>query len=87
MAAVTPSSVVTLSMGSTTGYVATFAGTVDNGDTWASGIPNIKHIIVTQNDDNTTQASAGAGATWSGSTITLVIGEDNTSLKLLVLAG
>lgn len=85
MAAVTPSSVERINMGSVDGIIATFAGTVDTGDTWASGITNIKHIIVTQNDGNTTQASAGVGATWSGSTITLVMGEDNTSVKLLIL--
>lgn len=86
MAAVTPSTITRVSLGDLTGHIAVFAGTVDTADTWASGITGIVAVIATQNDSNTTQASAGVGTTVSGSTITLVAGEDNTAITLLVLS-
>lgn len=86
MAAVTPTSVIRESFGSLTAHIATFAGTLDTADTWASGIPGIVCVIPIQNDSNTTQASAGAGCTFSGSTITFVLGEDNTAVNLIVLS-
>lgn len=86
MAAVTPTSVTRFSMGDLTGHLAVFAGTLDTADTWASGIPGIVGLIPVQNDSNTTQASAGVGATWSGSTVTFVLGEDNTAVNLIVLS-
>lgn len=86
MAAVTPTSITRFSVGDLTGTLAVFAGTLDTADTWASGIPGIFALIPVQNDSNTTQASAGAGATWSGSTVTFVLGEDNTAVNLIVLS-
>lgn len=87
MAAITPSSVKQISMGSVSAYIANFANTADNGDTWASGIPNIIHVVATQGDASAVQAATGAGASYSGSTITLHLAEDNSAVNLLVLAG
>lgn len=86
MAAVTPTSTTRFSLGDLTGILAVFANTTDTADTWASGIQGIVAVVPIQNDSNTTQASAGVGATFSGTTITFVIGEDNTAVNLLVLA-
>ena len=86
MAAVVPTSVKEFSVGDLKGTLAVFAGTLDTADTWASGIPGIFALIPVQNDGNTTQASAGVGATWSGSTVTFVLGEDNTAVNLIVLS-
>lgn len=85
MAAVTPTSLTRFSVGDLTGHLAVFAGTLDNGDTWSSGLVNIFAVIPVQNDSNSTQASAGVGATWSGSTVTFALGEDNTAVNLIVL--
>jgi len=87
MAAVTPTSTKQISVGSTIGYIASFAATTDDADTWASGIPNIVFVSATQADTAGTQAATGAGASFSGSTVTFHIGEDNSAVELLVLAG
>ena len=65
MAAITPSTLVRGSAGDFTLHIAKFATTADNADTWASGIPGIVAVVATQIDTNTTQASAGVGATYS----------------------
>jgi hypothetical protein len=85
MAAVTPTSVDKAILGSYNAYMVKFDGTLDTGDTWASGIPGIVFWIATQADGNTTQASAGVGATVSGSTFTFAVGEDNTAVHLFVI--
>jgi hypothetical protein len=86
MAAVTPTSVIRHNFGSLTATVAAFAATTDDADTWASGIPGIVAIIATQEDTAGTQAATGAGASNSGSTITIHLGEDNSAVKLVVLS-
>lgn len=86
MAAVTPSSLIKTTLGKYNLYMATFAGTLDTGDTWASGISGVVHWMVGQADTNSTQASAGAGATHSAGTFTLSVGEDNTAVHLWVVA-
>ena len=87
MAAVTPSTVTQANFGSLNVHIATFANTTDDGDTWVSGITDIVAVIPVQFDGVTTQASAGIGYTLSGTTITIVLGEDNTAVKLIVLSG
>lgn len=87
MAAVTPTSTKRINMGSVTGFICSFANTTDNADTWASGIPNIVFVSPTGADAVGTQASQGAGASFSGSTITFHLGEDDSAVELLVLAG
>jgi len=86
MAVVTPDSIKTFSIGDLKGTLAVFANTLDTADTWASGIPGIFALIPVQNDSVTTQASTGVGATWSGSTVTFRLGEDNTAVNLIVLS-
>lgn len=86
MAAVTPASLYKLNAGEVTLYVANFANTTDTGDTWSSGIPGIISVAGIQADAPSTQGSTGAGASFSGSTITLYAGEDNSAITLWVLA-
>jgi hypothetical protein len=86
MAAVTPATLTQFSVGDLKGYYASFADTTDTGDTWASGIPGIVAVFASQGGAVTTQASAGAGASFSGSTVTIYLGEDDTAVNLLVLA-
>ena len=87
MAAITPSNTKQVSVGSLKGIIADFAATADNGDTWASGISDIVYVSATQEDASSTQGKIGCGASWSGSTITLRLAEDNTAVRLLVLSG
>lgn len=87
MAAVTPTSTKQISLGGVKGIIADFANTLDSGDTWSSGIPDIVWIGATQEDVAGTQTSEGCGASWSGSTITLYVGENNSAVRLLVLSG
>lgn len=84
MAAITPTSIIRTTFGDLTVHFARFAGTADTADTWASGIPGIVFHQLTINDDVTTQASIGGGATVSGSTFTIALGEDNTAFDLAV---
>jgi len=86
MAAVTPSTLIKSTFGDWNVYLAIFAGTVDTADTWASGISGATFWFAGQADSNTTQASAGVGATYSGTTFTFALGEDNTAFHLMVLA-
>ena len=86
MAAVTPDTVITENIGSIRLVVAKFANTVDDADTWDSGIDNIIAVAASQADAPATQASTGAGASYSDDVITLHLGEDNTAVTLLVFA-
>ena len=85
MAAVTPSTTQRESNGSLTLTIANFANTTDNGDTWASGIEGILSVMACQADASGVQAATGAGASYSGSTITLHIAEDNSAVTVWVL--
>ena len=87
MAAVTPTTTKQISVGSVKGIIADFANTLDSGDTWASGIDDIVWIGATQEDVAGTATSTGCGASWSGSTVTFYLGEDNSAVRLLVLSG
>lgn len=88
MAAVTPTTVTQISVGSTKGIIASFAATTDDADTWTSGIPDIVFVSATQADTAGTQAATGAGASFSAAgVVTFHIGEDNSAIELLVLSG
>ena len=87
MAAVTPSSVAQHSLGSLTLYIATFANTTDNGDTWDSGITDIVKTWANQADAPGTQTSTGAGSSHSSDVITIYLAEDNSAVEVFVLAG
>ena len=84
MAAVTPSSTYVESVGSLKLTIANFANTSDSADTWASGIPGILSVMACQADASATQTSIGAGASFSGSTVTLYAAEDNSAITLHV---
>lgn len=86
MAAVTPSKIIESSQGDNKLIIANFANTLDNADTWASGIPGIVSVMACQADTAGTATSTGAGASFSGSTITFHIGENDSAVTLWVLA-
>lgn len=86
MAAVTPSATYRESVGSLTLTIATFAATVDNGDTWASGIQGILGVWITGTDAPGTQTNIGSGASFSGATVTLRLAEDNSACTLFVVS-
>lgn len=88
MAAVTPTSVKQISVGSLSGIIAEFAATTDNADTWSSTIPNLVWTSAEQADTSGTQAATGAGSSFDANgVITFHLGEDNSAVSLLVLYG
>jgi len=84
MAAVTPSTTYRENVGSLTLTIANFANTTDDADTWASGIEGIVSVMACQADTAGTAAATGSGASFSGSTITFHVGEDNSAITLHV---
>jgi len=86
MAAVTPSTIIESSQGDNKLIIANFANTTDSGDTWASGIQGIVSVMACQADVAGTATSTGAGASYSGSTITLYMGEANSAMTVWILA-
>jgi hypothetical protein len=86
MAAVTPSTTYRESCGSGTLIIANFAATTDDGDTWASGIEGIVSVMACQADTAGTATSTGAGASFSGKTVTFHIGEADSKVTLWVFA-
>jgi len=86
MAAITPTGVLLENAGSTTFHIATFAATVDDGDTWASSIEHIVGYWGNCTDTPTTQTSEGVDVALSGSTFTFSLGEANRGIMLYVLS-
>lgn len=85
MAAKTPSSIVRSNAGSETRLTVTFTD-LDDGDTWASGLPNnVKSQFFTRTDDPSTQASVGVAVAESSGTFTFYPAEDNAAGILTVL--
>lgn len=89
MAAVTPDTITRTNLGSFTAYIYELPATTDDTNTISTGIPDIRWVFASQADTAGTQASTGAGASWDTSTgvITVHLGEDNSAVTLLVLAG
>lgn len=81
MAAITPTNVTRVSLGSGTLVVATFT-TCSDGDTWASGVSAITAKWIDMNGNPSTQASAGYGSTFSGGTFTFYPGENSLAFGL-----
>lgn len=81
MAAITPSNVTRVSLGSANLVVASFT-TVSDGDTWASGIGSIVSKWTDMNGNPGTQASAGFASTFSGGTFTFYPGENSLAFTL-----
>lgn len=87
MAAITPTSIVRASAGSLTMLKASFAGTADDGDTWASGLgTNVVSYVIQDTDNPTTQASVGVAAEYSSGTFTFYPAEDNKSFDVVIWA-
>lgn len=83
MAALTASSVKRHSSGDQTKIVATFSS-IDDGDTWASGLTGVEDYYFQQTNDPSTQTSAGNSVAESSGTFTFYPGEDAAAGKLVV---
>lgn len=81
MAAITPTNVNRVSLGSGNLVIADFT-TVSDGDTWASGIAAISGKWTDHNDNPTTQASVGIASTFSAGTFTFYPAEDGAAFTL-----
>lgn len=89
MAAVTPDKITATNLGSVTAYIYELPATTDDTNTITTGIPDIRWVFASQEDTAGTQAATGAGVSWVQSTgvITVHLGENNSAVNLLVLAG
>lgn len=87
MAAVVPSTITRTNLGSMDAYIYELPATADSTNTFDTGIDNIRWCFISQVDAAGTQASQGAGVSFSGSTVTVYLGEDNSAAHVLVLAG
>jgi len=76
MAAITPSTVTRVNLGSANMVIAQFT-TVSDTDTWASGIPAVAGQWTHGNGNPSTQASAGVDSTFSAGTVTFYPGENS----------
>lgn len=87
MGALTPTSVVLESAGSTKLWVATFSN-IDNDDTWASGIVNMVDVWCNASDNPTTQASNGIDVSYTSATgaVTFRSGEAGRVGKVYALS-
>ena len=85
MAAITPASVTHLGITGSYSLVLARFTSVDDGDTWASGLNGVVTAIAAQTGDPGTQASAGFSHTQSAGTFTFYPGEDNLGLDLIVI--
>ena len=84
MAALTASAVKRESAGSQTKLVVTFTS-INDGDTYASGLgTRIQDYVFQQSDNPTTQASAGSSVALSSGTFTFYPGEDGAAGKLII---
>lgn len=87
MAAVTPASTTRIgSLGMFTLFVFNFTATVNDADTWASGMSGRVFSYWTQDTDNpTTQTSVGVAVAESSGTFTFYPSEDAKTFYLFVL--
>jgi hypothetical protein len=87
MAAVTPTS-TTLSLGSVKGTLAYF-NSVDSGDGWASGIPDIVSVMGTMVGTGSTASTTGLGISYTATsgTIYMFPASENSIVQLLILSG
>jgi hypothetical protein len=82
MPALTPTLVRNENAGTERKVLARFAS-VDDGDTWASNIKGITHVVPV---DKTGTTTAGVAASFSGTTITFKTGTNGKAVDLLVYA-
>lgn len=76
MAAITPSTVTRINLGSANLVIAQFT-TMSDTDTWASGIAAVAAQWASVNGNPGTQASAGTASTFSSGTVTFYPGENS----------
>ena len=76
MAAITPSTVTRVSLGSSNLVIAQFT-TVSDTDTWASGISAVAAQWTQGNGNPSTQTSAGVNSTFSSGTVTFYPSENS----------
>jgi len=86
MAAVIPTSVLRTSPGEFTLHIYKIPATADDTNTFDTGIQGIVSVMACQSDTAETATSTGFGASFSGTTITLHIGEDNSAGTVWVLS-
>jgi len=84
MAAIVPTTVNRVNLGSANLVVATFTTCAD-GDTWASGITAIMGKWIDDNSNPATQASVGVASTFSAGTFTFFPAEDGTPITLFAV--
>ncbi len=82
MAAVTPTSTVTIAMGNRIGVLASFVSVVGSTDTWDTGLTTVEAVFITN-------AASGAtlGATYSGGTVTFANSGSLTTLAKVLAIG
>ena len=86
MAAVTPSTLQRENVGSLTLYIATFANTTDDGDTYASGLGTNVVGYWANGTDDPTQGKEGIDVSNSGALFTSVTFNRHTCLSSKVLS-
>lgn len=87
MAAITPTNLYTLSVGSAMLHVAEFPG-ADSGDIWESGIENVISVIGSIGDSVGSTSGGGAQFSFTASNGTIYMqGEDSSRFVAWVLAG
>jgi len=84
MAAITPTTVKRVNLGSADMVIATFT-TVSDTDTWASGISAIAGKWIDMNGNPSTQTSAGFASTFSSGTFTFYPGENSLAFTLYAI--
>lgn len=83
MAAITPTTLYTENAGSLRLHIANFAS-VDNNDTWSVAPDGIVSVMACVAGASATLASTGAGASFSGRTITMYTAETDAALTVHV---
>jgi hypothetical protein len=84
MAAVTPSSIRRENLGSVNLLICPFANTLDDADTWDSGLTSVVGFWANRTDAPT-QEKEGVDVSESSGTFTFNMGEDNKAITLYVL--
>jgi hypothetical protein len=84
MSAVTPSSIRRENLGSVNLLICPFADTLDNADTWDSGLTSVVGFWANRTSAPT-QEKEGVDVSESSGTFTFNMGEDNKAITLYVL--
>ncbi len=83
MAAATPTTTVTISMGNRIGILASFVSAIGATDTWATGLTNVEAVFIT---DGAAGGITG-GATYSGGTVTFALSGSLATLAKVLAIG